>query len=84
MCWSERQISLVWEDAEWEFCSGGLQIAFMHYSDKSLEIKLVIDFACFAFVAREKLHIQPFDHVSSVQFSSVGFVWLFVPLELST
>lgn len=36
------------------FSSGSPQIAFMHYSDKNLEIKLVIDFACFAFVERGK------------------------------
>lgn len=45
---------LVWEDAEFGFCPGGAQIASMHDSGKNLEIKLVIDFACFAFVAREK------------------------------
>lgn len=75
--------SRVWEDAAWEFCSGGPQIAFMHYSDNSLEIKLVIDFAGFAFVVREKLYFQSFKHVSSVQCSCVGFVWLFVSLALS-
>ena len=45
-----------------EFCSGRAQIVVMHYRDKNLEIKLVIDFACFAFVAREKYRLQSFKH----------------------
>lgn len=54
MCFGEWQIYMSEKTLSKEFFSGCAEIAFMQHSEWIPEIELVIDFAYFAFVAREE------------------------------
>lgn len=73
----EWQIHLSEETLSKQFCSGCAEIAFMRHGGQNLEIELVIDFAYFAFVAREKKNKTrncSFKHTNSVQNFSLSFL----------